>query len=375
MPRVVILGAGFGGLAAAYRLRRLAPQGTEVVVVADAERYFYRPSLPQVALGARRLQDVSLPIAEVLPRKGIEFLKGRVQEIRPASRTVITDAQGIEYDYLLVALGSEIAFDEVKGLREHGHVLCEAEYILRLREALEVFRGGPVAVVLTRDNPFELMDIGFALDLDHLLRRRGLRPRAEIHYFTPNEVILPHLGEKARGLLLGIFAQRGIVAHTGMHLREAIPQSVLFADGVQFPSSLTVLIPPYRGRRVVAASELGDARGYIATDDEMKSLKFANVYAVGDSVGYDGPKSGRRAVKQGQVAAHNIARRIRRQSDAVRFADREVRCIVELGGRRAAYIHSDAFWGGHRERVWVGRIPYWMKLWLEKWFILRKGDI
>ena len=375
MQHIVVLGAGFGGSAAAYRLRKLLDNQIEILVIADSDSYVYRPSLPEVALGQKSVEEIRVPLAKALPRKGIGFVKGRVQEISPSSCSVDTDAGRFDYDYLVVALGSEIAFDEVAGAREYGHVLCEADYIMKLREALNNFERGSLSIILTPDNPFELMDIGFTFALEHQLRKRGVRGSTKIHYFTPYRVILPHLGEKARGIIRGIFTEKGIEVHTEMYLQEVKSESLLFQDGKEFTSHLSVLIPPYRGRQVVARSGLGDERGLISTDEEMKSLKFDNIYVVGDALWFEGPKSARRAVIQGKVTAQSIAGRIKGHRNSAKFDERELRCIMEVGGNKAAYIRSNTFWGGTSERVWIGRIPYWMKVWLEKRFLFKNGDI
>jgi NADH dehydrogenase FAD-containing subunit len=107
----------------------------------------------------------------------------------------------------------------------------------------------------------------------------------------------------------------------------------------------------------------------------MRSLQFENVYAAGDAVSFDGPKSGRRAMLQGKVAAENIVASIRGRQNSTKFEERELNCIIEMGGNKAAYIRSNAYWGGTSERMWIGRIPYWMKIWLEKRFLFKRGDI
>lgn len=375
MARVLVLGAGFAGLAAAYGLRRLAGDRADVTVLCNADGYFYRPSLPEVALGNRRPQQIVVPLEKALSRKGIRFAKCRVTRLLPTENGVEADIGRLEYDYLIVALGSEIAFDEIPGAAQYGHVLCESDRILALREAIASFRGGDVAIALTPDNPFELVDIGFTFALDHLLRRRGIRDTATIRYFTHNSLVVPHLGERGRATILDMFRRRNIAVHSGLHLCEVTPDAVVFDRDVRFPAALTVLIPPYRGRRLVATSDMADERGYIKVDDGLRSSRFDNVYAAGDSVYFAGPKTGRRAVIQGKVVAHNIASNLCGRANGAKFVERDLRCIVEAGAGRAALIRSNVYWGGTAESVWLGRVPLWLKVWLEKRFLFSGGNI
>ena len=375
MARVLVLGAGFAGLAAAYGLRQLAGDRAEVTVLCNADRYFYRPSLPEVALGHRRPQQIVVPLEKALARKGIRFARCRVARLAPKENIVEADLGRLGYDYLIVALGSEIAFDEIPGAAQYGHVLCESDRIMALREAIASFRGGDVAIALTPDNPFELVDIGFTFALDHLLRRRGIREATTIRYFTHNSLVVPHLGERGRAAILDMFRRRNIAVHSGLRLREVTADAVVLDGGAHFPAALTVLIPPYRGRRLVAESELADDRGYIVVDEGLRSTIFENVYAAGDSVYFAGPKTGRRAVVQGKVVAHNVASHLRNRANGTKFVERELRCIVEAGAGRAALIRSNVYWGGTAESVWLGRVPLWLKLWLEKRFLFSGGNI
>lgn len=375
MARVVILGAGFGGLAVAYRLKKLVRNNGDITVVSDSDKYFYRPSLPYVALGNKSLNNLFVPLPQAMSMRDIEFVKSRVYQISPTNNTVETDSGNFKYDCLAVAVGSEIAFDEITGAKEYGYVLCEANCIMNLRTAIENFKGGAIAIILTQNNPFELMDIGFTFALDHLLRRRGLRNNTQLRYFTPNSYLLPHLGERSRNVFAQVFRKKSIETYTAMKLIEVKKDSVLFNGNKEFSSHLSVLVPPYRGRQVVAQSGLANDRGYISTDHTMRSLRNENVYAIGDAVCFDGPKSGRRAMLQGKVAGENIAAHILGHQNTVRFEERDVKCIIEMGGSEAAYIRSDIYWGGSSERVWTGTIPYWMKVWLEKRFLYKKGDI
>jgi len=375
VPRVIVLGAGFAGLAAAYSLRRAVQDDVEVTVVSEAESYIYRPSLPLVALGYRSSEDLSLFLPCALSRSHINFVRGRVTGILCRENSVVVNGSRYGYDYLVVAMGSEIAFDEVPGLREHGHVLCEAHLIHRLKAALENFKGGVINVALGLNNPFEMVDIGFVFLLHQYLKQRGLDRVAEIHYFTPNAEILPQVGERARSAVANFFKLRHIAIHPGRRLKALIPDGIVFDGGEAFPSQLSVLIPPYRGREPVRRSDIAGERGYIPTNDEMQALKAENVYAAGDVVLSSGPKSARKAVAQGKVAGENIAVKLTGKGAPRRFRERNIKCFIELGNRRAIYIESDILWGGRSERVWIGRLPYLVKVGLEKFFLWRRGDI
>jgi NADH dehydrogenase FAD-containing subunit len=368
---IVVLGLGFAGLAAAYALRRTIPEA-EVIAVNGRRDYVYRPSLPQVALGRKRLRQISIDVAAALDRRAIRFCHARALGLDPHGRRLLTDAGPLPYSRLLVALGSEIAFEEMPGLSRWGHVLCEADRIRRLKREIAAFSGGEIVVALSRDNPYELMDIGFVLELSHHLRSSGRIDRAHISYLTPNAEVVPFLGAKGRAAIRGALERAGVEILSSTEVTGVGRDGVTLGDGGFLPSRLSVFFPPYRGRSCLSSPGLTDGRGYLLVDDHLRNPSFPDIYGAGDSVASCGPKSGRQAMIQGKRVAREIARSLRHVGAAEANGKRPLEAIVELGGPRGLYVRSHGPEG--KERVFEGVLPRFLKFALERWFVLRSGE-
>lgn len=369
---IVVLGLGFAGLAAAYALRRAIPE-VDIVAVNGRPDYVYRPSLPRVALGKKGLAQITVDVGAALTRRGIRFCHARVLGLDPDGRRLLTDAGPLPYRLLLATLGSEIAFDEVPGLSRWGHVLCEADRILRLKEEIAALSRGEIVVALSRDNPYELMDIGFVAELSHHLRSSGRIGRTRISYLTPHADVVPFLGEKARAAIRRALERAGVEIVTGTEVAAVAHDGVTLADGGFLPSRLSVFFPPYRGRSCLSSPGLTDGRGYLLVDERLRSPTFPEIYGAGDSVARSGLKSGREAVAQGKRVAREIARSVRRIAAPEPNGSRPLEAIVELGGPRGIYVRS--YGPEAKEWVFEGVWPGVLKLALERWFVLRRGEV
>lgn len=369
---VVVLGLGFAGLAAAYALRRAIPE-VDVVAVNGRPDYVYRPSLPQVALGQKGLARITVDVGAALARKGIRFCHAQVTGLDIEGRRLLTDAGPVAYRCLLVALGSEIAFDEVPGLSRWGHVLCEADRILRLKQEIAAFSGGDIVVALSRDNPYELMDIGFVVDLSHHLRSSGRIGKTRISYLTPHADVVPFLGPKGRAAIRRALERAGVEIVPQTEVAAVAQDGVTLADGGLLPSRLSVFFPPYRGRSCLSSPGLTDRRGYLLVDEQLRNPTFPEIYGAGDSIAARGVKSGRQAMVQGKRVAREIARSVRRIGDREPNARRPLEAIVELGGPRGIYVRS--YGPESREWVFEGVLPRFLKFALERWFVLRRGEV
>ena len=372
MARVVILGSSFGGLSAAYALRkRLGPQH-DVVLVSNSSLFVFRPSLPWVIFGLRRPDQVTADFTRGLDRRGIDFLQATVTRIDPERRHVLTTKGDVEYDHLVIALGAHLDRDAIPGLDAHTDCVLWLDDALRLRDKLERFRGGTIAILDVQGSPLACPGYEVALGLATFLRRRGLRENTRIYFISHAPTPFAPAGPRASAAVARELARAGVHWIGNAGLRSAAPGGVTLADGRAIEADLFVTFPPYRGTdALLRTPELADRRGFVETDRSMESIRFPNVYAVGDAVSFSGPKSGRMAEVQAHVAAHNVACRINGSGPLKRYRSHLV-CLMELGDgrglfayRREAPTHGPTTFAASVS----GRLPHIAKALWEKYYL------
>jgi sulfide:quinone oxidoreductase len=144
---VLILGGGIGGIVAANDLRRKLPEGHRVALVERNADHAFPPSFLWLMTGDRRPDEIRQPVAKLL-EKGVEFVHGSVEGIDLTRQHVATTVRNIAYDYLIAALGAELAPDAVPGLKEGAETFYTLDGAARLRDVLSRFSGGRVAIVV-----------------------------------------------------------------------------------------------------------------------------------------------------------------------------------------------------------------------------------
>jgi sulfide:quinone oxidoreductase len=151
MTHVVVLGAGIGGLPAAYELRDALGRGHRITLVNRGETFHFVPSNPWVAVQWRRRSDIEFPVREYLARKDIGFEPAGAKRVHPAeNRVELEDGRSVAYDYLIVATGPKLAFDEVPGLGPDGHThsVCHVDHAVTAGAAWERFLAEPGPIVV-----------------------------------------------------------------------------------------------------------------------------------------------------------------------------------------------------------------------------------
>lgn len=379
---ILVLGGGIGGVACATRLRRRLGKSHRVVLVERDESYVYSPSTLWLMVGGRTQAQVTRSRA-VLDRKGIERIKGTVEAIDPGARSARVDGRTFEADYLVVALGAELAPQLVPGLSAAGHDLYSLEGMLRLRDARASFKAGRIAVVVA-DVPFKCPAAPneAALLLEADLRRRGVRRDCEISLYTPEPGPMPVAGPEVSGALRALIEARGIryfPAHKLVSV-DADARRLSFANGASVGFDLLAYVPPHRVPEVAREAGLVAESGWIAVDRHTLATRFPGVYALGDATGIalaNGrplPKAGVLAHAQADVVADNIVRDITSTGAARRF-DGKGACFIETGDGRAGYGDGD-FFAEPSPRVrlrqpsrvlHLGKVLY-EKYWLGRWF-------
>lgn len=342
MRRVLILGGGFGGIAAALRLRqRLAPQ--DEVVLVDRRPYFMVGFRKTWALvGESTLEAGQRPLAD-LRRKGIQVIQGAITALDPAARAVDVDGRRIEADALVVALGAELAADKIPGLSAHALNVYDPQAIPAAAEALRTFQGGRVVIGIFGASykcppaPYEI-----ALLVRGFFKARGVN--AAIEVFTPQPMSLPVLGRAGCDVIEGRLADHGIT-FLPSHQATAVEAGEIVFTGGRRPYDLLLGVPPHRCPPVVVQSGLTDGGEWVRVDPRTLETRFPGAYAVGDVVevlmanGKPLPKAGVFAEAMGQVVAERIAATLAGESPQAVFAG-EGGCYLEVGEGAAMMVQG-----------------------------------
>lgn len=345
--RMLVLGGGFGGIVAAHALRSQLGDRHDVTLVSQSAEFYLRAAFPRLAFeGETKPEDIRLPLEEAFRPRGIAFSQARVTAIRPDASRVETTAGDVEYDYLIVALGTHYADENVPGLKEHGYSLWTVDEAERLRERIRDFDGGSFVTGAAPGSPCEGPTWEATLHLDHLLRERGVREKAEIHLLTTKPNLLAPAGPEGVRWAKETFGKLGVQAHTAAEIVGLTADRVVLRDGREIRADVSLIMAPYQGHEVVRQAGLGDEAGFIPVDAHMRSASHRNLFAIGDAVSMpQQPKMAHNAMRGAQVAAANIAREIEGKPADHELAH-EMMCVVENGGGRGTYMKSTAPWGG-----------------------------
>jgi sulfide:quinone oxidoreductase len=343
----VVVGAGFGGIAAAHELRRLLGDEHEVVLVDRGERF---------SMGLRKLWElVGIgTIAEgsrsrrLLAGDGVEFVQASVEAIDPDARIVRADGRSWEADFLVVALGAEPRPDLVAGMAEHTYDVWEVARVPAARAALEAFAGGRVCVVIA-GAPYKCPPAPYecALLVDEWLRERGLRERTQLLVSTFQPILLPNAGRAGSAWLGERLAARGIEAQAGRAVDRFEEGLVVYGDG-ELEADLVIGVPPHRAPAVVAESALAGDGGWVSVDPGTLATAYPGVFGVGDVTqiklanGLPLPKAGIIAELEGTRVAAAIAAQLRSEDAPAPF-DGRGHCFLEMGRASATLIEGEFY--------------------------------
>jgi sulfide:quinone oxidoreductase len=335
--RVLVLGAGFGGLELTTRLSEELGDldgGVEVVLLDQGEGFVFGFSKLDVMFGRREAATV-LHRYDDLVKPGVRFVRTTIRSIDPAARRVETDAGTFDGDVLVVALGADLEPAATPGLLEHGSEFYTVDGAFAARDVLETFAGGRVVVGVT-STPFKCPPAPSetALLVHDFLAERGLRDRSEIALVMPLPRPIPPSPD-ASDVLIEAFAERGIEWHPAHLVRELGPGVARFEDGSEMPFDLFLGVPRHRVPDVVAESGMC-VDGWVPVDPVTLETRWPGVYAVGDVTSVGTPKAGVFAEGQAAVVADQIIAGVR-GGDAEGYDGRGV-CYLEMGRAGVAFV-------------------------------------
>ncbi|MDP2240980.1 MAG: FAD/NAD(P)-binding oxidoreductase [Burkholderiales bacterium] len=342
---VLILGGGVGGVVAATRLRRLLAPEHRVVLVEKEADHVFAPSFLWLMIGERNAAQISRPLA-ALARRGIELIRGRIERIDPAMRTIRVNGTDITGDHLIIALGADLAPELVPGLAEGGHNFYSLAGAESLCAALARLKQGRI-VVLVAAMPFKCPAAPneAAMLIEYACRRSGIRQQVQVDLYTAEPGPMPVAGPAISAALRQMVEAKGIGYYPSHNVTsvDRAGRRLTFANEAIVQFDLLAYVPPHRAPEVVRDSGLCGESGWIPVDRGTLETKFPGVYAIGDvtgimltSIGKPLPKAGVLAHNEAQVVAHNIVRAISGKGEQRRFSG-EGECFVETGDGRAGF--------------------------------------
>jgi sulfide:quinone oxidoreductase len=335
--RIVVLGAGFGGLELTTRLSEELGDEHEVVLIDQGEGFIFGFSKLDVMFGRALPHSVVHPYRDLV-KPGVRFVRASVRSIDPVAKRVGTDAGDFDADILVVALGADLHPDDTPGLLEGGHEFYTVPGAFALRDVLAEFPGGRVIVAVT-STPFKCPPAPSETALlmhDHLTAR-GVRDVSEIALVMPMGVPIPPSPAASKALLTA-FEERDISWHPERLVTGLDPERnvALLSDGDEMPYDLFLGVPVHRAPAVVAESGL-TVDGWVPVSPLTLETSFPDVYAVGDVTSVGTPKAGVFAEGQAAVVADAIIARAGGAAPATEY-DGHGMCYLEFGHDQVARV-------------------------------------
>lgn len=396
MAHVVVLGAGLGGTIMAYEMRDALDDTHQVSVVSQGDRFHFVPSNPWVGVGWRDRDAIEVDLNDIMGKRGIALHPQGARRLHPDTRKIeLTDGQNIDYDYLVIATGPELAFDEIEGFGPGAltHSICHVDHAEKAKSAVEalIAKPGPVIIGAVQGASCFGPAYEFAFILDKALRDAGVRDRVPMTFVT-SEPYIGHLGLDGVGdtksLLESELRQHHIKwicnAHVDRFTKDTAHVSEIADDGSvlrthEVPQDFTMMLPAFRGVKAVNGIEgLTNPKGFILTDKHQSNPAFPEIFGIGVCIAI--PPTGKTAVPVGvpktgfmiesmvTATAQNIARRIAGEEPNAVPTWNAV-CLADFGDGGVAFVAQPQIPPRNVNWASSGRWVHAAKVGFEKYFL------
>jgi sulfide:quinone oxidoreductase len=343
-PNIVVLGCGMGGFTVSNLISKQVGSSAIVTVIEPKARLAFAPAFQWLVLGWRQPDKIQRDHRNLSRKKNVHMVNERVERIDVKERTIKTGSETVRYDKLVIALGTEFAFDQVPGLEAYSHDAYSIEGALKLREAIDNFSGGTIALGISRlpikcpPAPYEL-----ALLLEEHFRRA--KKRVEVYFFTPEPHPIPAAGSVIGKQVERLLNSRGIKYLPKSKLVKVERNSVVFDDGSELKFDLLVTTPPHRASQVVRDAGLTDESGWIPVNPHNLATRYEDVFAIGDITSIETPhghapylpKAGVFATGEAEIVANNLAVSITKKGGMMQW-NGEGSCYLQVGKSESAFL-------------------------------------
>lgn len=399
MAKVIVLGAGIGGMSAAYEVRAALGSEHSVTVVGDGPRFSFTPSNPWVAVGWRKPPEIQVEVGKYLGKKNIAFVPEAATKIDAANKQLTTNSgTTLDFDYLVICTGPRLAFDEIPGfgpIDGHTQSICTTEHATTAWERYQAFveNPGPIVVGAVAGASCFGPAYEFAMILDADLRKRKLRDRVPIT-FVSSEPYVGHMGlggvGDSKGLLEAEFRQRHIKWITNCKVKEFSGDKVTAIEHSDhgdvlrehsLPFKFAMMMPAFTGVAAVAAVEgLCNPRGFVLIDEFQRNPTFPFIYAAGVCVAIAPteptpvptgvPKTGFMIESMVSAIVHNLKAATEGNAPTAKATWNAI-CLADMGDTGAAFVAIPQM--PPRNVTWakVGRWVHLAKIAFEKYFLAK----
>ncbi|PKO68209.1 MAG: pyridine nucleotide-disulfide oxidoreductase [Betaproteobacteria bacterium HGW-Betaproteobacteria-14] len=403
MAHVVIMGAGIGGLPAAFEMREALRKEDRITVVSNSPTFHFVPSNPWVAVNWRKREDIELDLATILNRKNIDFSAAGVTRVHPdANQLELGDGSKMDYDYLVIATGPKLAFEEVEGLGPDGHThsICHVDHAVEAEKAWSEFVKDPGHVVVGAVQMASCYGPAyeFAMIMDTDLRKRKIRDKVPMTFVTA-EPYIGHLGlggvGDSKGLLESAMRERNIkwicnakttkVEAGKMYVTEHNDDGTPKKEHV-LDFKYSMMLPAFKGIDAVFGIEgLANPRGFILIDQHQRNPKFKNIYSVGVCVAIPpveatpvptgAPKTGYMIESMVTATVHNIRAQIDGKEPYEKATWNAV-CLADFGDTGVAFVALPQIPPRNVNWFSEGKWVHLAKIAFEKYFMrkMKKGS-
>lgn len=402
MAHVVILGAGLGGAIQAYELKDTLSKGDTITVISNKPYFQFTPSNPWAGVGWRKKKDVTVDLAPVMKKRGIEFIcDGATKLLADENKVELESGKVVEYDYLVIATGPDLAFDEIEGFgpEKFTKSVCHIEHAVESGDMWEEFCANPGPIVIGAVQGASCFgpayEYLFTIETD--LRRRKIRDKVAMT-FVSSEPYVGHLGlggvGDTKGMLESAMRDRDIKWIVNSKV-DKFEEGMLYSTEVnedgsekskhEIPFKYSMMLPAFRGIPAVMGIEgLVNPRGFIVVDEYQRNPKYQNIFAIGVCIAIAPPvmtpvptgvpKTGFMIESMVTATAHNLPRVIegKEPNDLPSW---NAFCLADFGDRGMAFLAMPQ--NPPRNVNWnsTGRWVHWAKLAFERYFIgkIKKG--
>ena len=402
MAHVVVLGAGLGGSIMAYELRDQIGKDHKITVVTKDPKYHFVPSNPWIAVGWRKKDDITVDLQPILKKKKIDFIPVAAAKLHPGeNRIELVDGQSVSYDYLIIATGPELAFDEIQGLGPEGNTqsICHVDHAEKARVQFEEFckNPGPVVIGAVQGASCFGPAYEFLFIVETELRRRKIRDKVPMTFVTA-EPYVGHLGldgvGDTKGLLESEMREKHVKWLTSTRVKrvdagkmvvEEIADDGSIKAEKELPFGFAMMLPAFRGiKPLIGIEGLVNPRGFVIVDKHQRNPKYQNIFSVGVCVAIPPtgptpvpcgvPKTGFMIESMVTATAHNIAALLKGQ-EPDEVGSWNAVCLADFGDSGVAFVAQPQIPPRNVNWSSSGKWVHLAKIGFEKYFLrkIRKG--